>query len=161
MGIVQPHLWYHDNAVEAAEFYVSIFPNSKITNVITAPTDMPGVKAGDPFIVEFELDGMPVTAIAAGNSLTLNAAFSFLVDVEDQETLDHYWDALLAGGGEEVACGWLTDRFGLSWQVVPRQLAQWTTSPDADPEGAVRATEEMLTQKKLDIAALEAAYRGE
>lgn len=161
MGIVQPHLWYHDKAVEAAEHYVSIFPNSRITNVVTAPADMPGVRAGDPFIVEFVLDGMPVTALAAGDSNTLTAAFSFLVEVEDQETLDRYWDALLEGGGEEVACGWLTDRFGLSWQVIPRQLAQWTFGPDADPAGAARATQAMLSQVKLDIAALEAAYRGE
>ncbi|GEK16976.1 VOC family protein [Cellulomonas persica] len=161
MGIVHPHLWYSDNALEAAEFYVSVFPNSRITHVVHAPADMPGVSKGAPFVVSFELDGQPVEAISAGPSLQLNAAFSFVVDCEDQAEIDHYWDALLAGGGQPVACGWLTDRFGLSWQVVPRRLMELTLSPDADPEGAARATQVMLTQTKLDIAALEAAYRGE
>lgn len=161
MGIVHPHLWYDDNALEAAQFYVSIFPNSSITNVVYAPADMPGVTKGDPFVVQFVLDGQPVEALSAGPHLKLNAAFSMVVDCANQQEVDHYWDALLEGGGEEVQCGWLTDRFGLSWQVVPRQLFEWTTSPDADPEGAARATAVMLTQVKLDIAALEAAYRGE
>ena len=160
MGIVHPFLWYSDNALEAAEFYVSVFPNSRIVNVVRAAADMPDVKKGDPFIVQFELDGQPVEAISAGPSLQLNAAFSFVVDCGDQSEVDHYWDALLADGGQEVACGWLTDRFGLSWQVVPRRLFELTQGPDADPEGAARATKVMLTQKKLDIAALEAAYRG-
>jgi predicted 3-demethylubiquinone-9 3-methyltransferase (glyoxalase superfamily) len=161
MGIVHPFLWYSDNALEAAEFYVSVFPNSRMINVVHAPADMPDVKKGDPFVVEFELDGQRVEAISAGPSLQLNAAFSFVVDCADQAEVDHYWDALLEGGGQEVACGWLTDRFGLSWQVVPRKLFELTTSPDADPEGAARATKVMLTQTKLDIAALEAAYRGD
>lgn len=161
MGIVHPHLWYDDNALEAAEFYVSVFPNSRITNVIHAPADMPGVTKGAPFIVAYELDGQPVEAISAGPSLQLTAAFSFVVDCADQAEVDHYWDALLADGGQEVACGWLTDRFGLSWQVVPRRLMELTTSPDADPEGAARATQVMLTQKKIEIAPIEAAYRGD
>lgn len=161
MGIIHPHLWYDDNALEAAEFYVSIIPNSRITNVIHAPADMPGVVKGAPFIVQYELDGQRVEAISAGPSLQLTAAFSFVVECETQEQIDHYWEALLAGGGKEVQCGWLTDRFGLSWQVVPQQLQDWTLSPDADPEGAARATAVMLQQVKLDIAALEAAYRGD
>jgi len=161
MGIVHPHLWYDDNALEAAQFYVSIFPNSSITNVLYAPADMPGVTKGDPFVVQFVLDGQPVEALSAGPTLTLNAAFSMVVDCETQEEVDRYWAALLEGGGEEVQCGWLTDRYGLSWQVVPRRLMELTLSPDADPAGAARATAVMLTQVKLDIAALEAAYRGE
>ncbi len=160
MGIIHPHLWYDDNAVEAAEFYVSVFPNSRIIRVVDAPTDMPGVAAGAPFLVEYELDGQRVEAIAAGPSLQLTAAFSFVVDCETQEEIDRYWDALLAGGGKEVACGWLQDRFGLSWQIVPRSLYEMTISPDADPAGAARATKEMLGQVKFDIAALKAAYEG-
>ena len=161
MGIIHPHLWYDDNALQAAEFYVSIFPNSRITNVVYAPADMPGVRQGDPFIVQYELDGQRVEAISAGPEPKLNAAFSFVVDCADQAEVDHYWDALLAGGGQEVQCGWLTDRFGVSWQVVPRQAMELMLSPTADPAGAARATQVMLTQKKLDIAALEAAYRGD
>jgi len=161
MGIIHPHLWYSDNAYEAAEFYVSIFPNSSITNVVHAPADMPDVKKGDPFIVQYVLDGQQVEAISAGPSLQLNAAFSFVVDCEDQAEVDRYWDALLAGGGQEVQCGWLTDRFGLSWQVVPRRAMELMLGPDADPEGAARATAVMMTQVKLDVAALEAAYRGD
>jgi len=161
MGIVHPFLWYDDNAVEAAEYYVSIFPNSRIISVVHAPADMPGVKKGAPFVVSFEIDGQRVEAMSAGPSLKLDAAFSFVVDCDTQEEIDRYWDALLEGGGKEVACGWLTDRFGLSWQIVPRKLQDWTLSPEADPEGAARATAVMLQQVKLDIAELEAAYRGD
>ncbi|MCR6690680.1 VOC family protein [Cellulomonas sp.] len=161
MGIVHPFLWYSDDALEAAEFYVSVFPRSRILDVVHAPADMPGVTKGAPFVVRFELDGQHVEAISAGPHLQLNAAFSFVVDCADQAEVDHYWDALLAGGGQPVACGWLTDRFGLSWQVVPRRLMELTLAADADPAGSARATQVMLTQTKLDIAALEAAYRGD
>ncbi|GEL94561.1 VOC family protein [Cellulomonas composti] len=161
MGIVHPHLWYADNALEAAEFYVSVFPNSRITNVIHAPADMPGVAKGAAFIVQYELDGQRVEAISAGPYFQLTEAFSFVVECADQAEVDHYWDALLAGGGQESQCGWLKDRFGLSWQVVPQRLMELTLSPDADPEGAARATQVMLTQHKIEIAPIEAAYRGE
>jgi predicted 3-demethylubiquinone-9 3-methyltransferase (glyoxalase superfamily) len=161
MGIVHPHLWFDANALEAAQYYVSIFPSSSITDVLLAPSDMPGAKKGEPFVVHFVLDGQPVEALSAGPHFRLNEAFSMVVDCDTQEEVDRYWDALLEGGGIELQCGWLTDRFGLTWQVVPRQLIEWTLSPDADPEGAARATAVMFTQVKLDIAALEAAYRGE
>jgi len=161
MGIVRPHLWFSDNAVEAAQFHVSVIPNSRVLNVMAAPADMPGVTKGQPFIVQYELDGQRVEALNGGPDLQLNAAFSFIVDCADQAEVDHYWDALLAGGGEPVACGWLTDRFGVSWQVVPTAAMELTLGADADPEGRARATAVMLTQTKLDIAALEAAYRGE
>ena len=156
MGIVHPHLWYSDNALEAAEFYVSVFPNSRITGVVHAPADMPGVTKGAPFVVSFELDGQPVEAISAGPSLQLNAAFSFVVDCADQAEVDHYWDAL-GEGGSHGPCGWLKDRFGLSWQVVPIQMSAWMTHPD--PAARDRAFQAMLTMKKLDIAALERALR--
>lgn len=161
MGIIHPHLWYDDNALEAAEYYVSIFPNSRIVNVVHAPADMPGVKQGDPFIVQYELDGQRVEAISAGPSLQLTGAFSFVVECETQDEIDRYWEALLADGGKPTACGWLDDRFGTTWQVVPKNLGDLLFSPDADPEGAARATAVMLQQVKLDIAALEAAYKGE
>ncbi|MFI2755139.1 VOC family protein [Cellulomonas sp. P22] len=158
MGIVRPHLWYHEHAEEAARFYVSVIPRSEITNVVTAPEGVPGTEPGSAFIVEFTLDGMPVTAISAGPSLTLNAAFSFLVECDTQDEIDHYWDALVVDGGEHGQCGWLTDRFGLSWQVAPRMLGGVLFGPD--PAGAARATEAMLAMTKLDIAAVQAAYDG-
>lgn len=161
MSIIHPHLWYDDNALEAAEFYVSVFPRSRILEVIEAPAGVPGTTEGAPFIVRYELDGQRVEAISAGPSLQLNAAFSFVVECADQAEIDHYWDALLAGGGQEVACGWLTDRFGLSWQVVPAQLGQLLYGTGDDPQAQARATKAMLSQTKLDIAAIEAAYRGE
>lgn len=160
MGIVRPHLWFSDDALEAAQFYVSVIPNSRILNVFEAPTDMPGVTKGKPFIVQYELDGQRVEALNGGPTLQLNAAFSFIVDCADQAEVDHYWDALLADGGEPVACGWLTDRFGVSWQVVPMALMELTLGADADPDGKARATEVMLTQTKIEIAPIEAAYRG-
>ncbi|WP_019136452.1 VOC family protein [Cellulomonas massiliensis] len=161
MGIIHPHLWYDDNALEAAEFYVSIFPRSRILSVVEAPAGVPGTTEGAPFIVRYELDGQLVEAISAGPSQKLDAAFSFVVECADQEEIDRYWDALLAGGGREVACGWLTDRFGLSWQVVPAHLGDLLFGSGDDPAAHARATAAMLSQTKLDIAALEAAYRGE
>jgi len=157
MGIVRPHLWYHSQALEAAEFYVSLIPNSQIRSVTHAPPGIPDVAEGTPFIVDFTLDGMPVQAISAGPSLTLDEAFSFIIDVETQDEIDHYWDALTADGGEPGQCGWCTDRFGLSWQVVPRVLEEYLSGSD---ERSQRATQEMLTQTKLDIARLRAAYDG-
>jgi predicted 3-demethylubiquinone-9 3-methyltransferase (glyoxalase superfamily) len=157
MGIVRPHLWYHSQALEAAEFYTSLIPNSSITSVRTAPVDMPGVAKGTPFIVEFTLDGMPVVAISAGPHLTLDEAFSFVIDCENQEEVDHYWEALIADGGEPSQCGWLKDRFGLSWQVVPRVLDSLLF---AEGEAGARATEAMLSMGKLDIAAIQAAHDG-
>jgi predicted 3-demethylubiquinone-9 3-methyltransferase (glyoxalase superfamily) len=157
MGIVRPHLWYHSQAVEAAELYTSLIPNSSITAVRTAPVDMPGVTKGAPFVVEFVLDGMPVTGLSAGPEFTLNEAFSFVIDCDTQEDVDHYWEALTADGGEPGPCGWLKDKFGVSWQVVPKVLDSLVFAEG--PAGA-RATEAMLSMGKLDIAALQAAYDG-
>ncbi len=155
MGIVRPHLWYHSQAIEAAEFYVSVIPSSSVTSVVEAPVDMPGVAAGTPFIVEFVLDGMPVTAISAGPHFTLDEAFSFYLTCRSQAEVDHYWDVLLSDGGEPSRCGWLKDRFGVSWQVVPVQLEEILGRGD---EGAARAAQAMLQMGKIDIAALESAY---
>ena len=157
MGIVRPHLWYHSQAAEAAELYTSLIPNSSITAVRTAPVDMPGVAKGTPFIVEFTLDGMAVVGLSAGPYFTLNEAFSFVIDCENQEEVDRYWEALIADGGEPSQCGWLKDRFGVSWQVVPRVLESLLYAEG--PAGA-RATEAMLSMGKLDIAKIQAAHDG-
>lgn len=157
MGIVRPHLWYHSRALEAAELYTSLIPNSSITAVRTAPVDMPGVEKGAPFVVEFTLDGMPVTGLSAGPSFTLDEAFSFVIECDTQEEVDRYWDALIADGGEPSQCGWLKDKFGVSWQVVPRVLDSLVFAEGA---AGARATEAMLAMGKLDIAALQAAHDG-
>jgi predicted 3-demethylubiquinone-9 3-methyltransferase (glyoxalase superfamily) len=158
MGIVRPHLWFHDRAEEAAAFYASVVPNSSVTRVTHAPPGIPDMEEGAPFIVEFTLDGMPVTGLNAGPALTLDEAFSFYLTCENQEEVDHYWEALAADGGKHGPCGWLTDRFGVSWQVVPRQLDDIMSRPDA--AGVARATAVMLTMTKLEIEPLEAAYAG-
>jgi predicted 3-demethylubiquinone-9 3-methyltransferase (glyoxalase superfamily) len=157
MGIVRPHLWYHSQAEEAARFYVSLIPNSAITSLRTAPADVPGVEEGSAFVVEFTLDGMPVTGLNAGPMFTLDEAFSFVVDCDTQEEVDRYWDALIADGGEPGQCGWCKDRFGVSWQVVPRAL---DTLVFSGGEGGARAMAAMMEMRKLDIAALQAAYDG-
>ncbi|MCU1432438.1 MAG: hypothetical protein JWP95_1543 [Actinotalea sp.] len=158
MGKVRPHLWFHDRAEEAAAFYASVIPNSAVTRVVTAPPGVPDVAAGAPFIVDFVLDGMPVTAINAGSSLTLDDAFSMYLTCEDQSEVDHYWEVLTADGGSPGQCGWLKDRFGLSWQVVPRDLEAMMTGPDGT--ATARALAVMLTMTKLDMPALQAAYDG-
>jgi len=158
MGIVHPHLWFHTDAEDAAAFYAAVIPNSTVARVVSAPPGVPGVDEGMPFIVEFVLDGMPVTAINGGPALTLDDAFSMYLACETQAEVDHYWGALVAGGGKHGQCGWLTDRFGLSWQVVPRQLEEIMSGPKT--AGVARAMAAMLRMTKLDIAQLEAAYDG-
>jgi len=158
MGMVRPHLWFHDRAEEAAEFYASVVPNSAVTRVVTAPAGVPDVVEGAPFIVDLTLDGMPLTAINAGSAFTLDEAFSLYLTCEDQAQVDHYWEALAADGGKHGPCGWLTDRYGVSWQVVPRQLDDIMSRPDA--AGVARATAAMLAMTELEIEPLEAAYAG-
>jgi predicted 3-demethylubiquinone-9 3-methyltransferase (glyoxalase superfamily) len=157
MPQITPNLWFDNNGLEAAEFYVSVFPNSKITNVTHYTEAGPGAP-GDVLTVDFVLDGQRVTALNGGPELQLDAAFSFVVDCADQDEVDHYWDKLREGGGQEVQCGWLTDRFGLSWQVVP--TAAMELFADDDPERAARVTKAMFGMKKLDLAALQAAADG-
>lgn len=162
MVSIRPHLWYHDNALEAAEFYASLLPDSHIDAVHTAPpgaapADATQVPEGAPFFVEFTLVGMPVAAIAAGPDLTLTDAFSFLLEVDTQEEVDRYWAALTADGGAEGPCGWCRDRFGLSWQVVPRGANELTMGAD---EASARARNAMFAMTKLDLPALRAAYEG-
>ncbi|WP_425954924.1 VOC family protein [Xylanimonas sp. McL0601] len=158
MGIVKPHLWFAEGAEKAAEFYASVIPNSRVTNLVTAPAGVPDVAEGAPFIVDLELDGMPIELLNAGPAFRLDEAFSLIVECDDQEQVDHYWESLTADGGKPGQCGWLTDRFGVSWQVIPKQLAE--LFGDYSTEGQRRAVAAMFTMQKLDIAALEAASRG-
>ena len=155
MPAITPCLWFDGQAEEAARFYVSVFPNSRVLSVNPAPAGTPGVNAGDVLTVEFELDGVRFTGLNGGPHFHFDEAISFQIDTADQDETDFYWDALIADGGEESVCGWLKDRFGLSWQVVPRRLTELTT--DADPERAARALGAMLQMRRIDIAAIEAA----
>jgi predicted 3-demethylubiquinone-9 3-methyltransferase (glyoxalase superfamily) len=151
-----PNLWFDGQAEEAAAFYCSIFPDSRITSVTRYTEAGPG-EPGTVVTVEFELDGHPFVGINGGPDFTFDEAVSFRIDCASQDEVDHYWDRL-TDGGEGVQCGWLRDRFGLSWQVVPVGLAELLR--DDDPERARRATEAMLGMVKLDIAALRAAADG-
>jgi predicted 3-demethylubiquinone-9 3-methyltransferase (glyoxalase superfamily) len=157
MPRITPNLWFDDDGLEAAEFYVSVFPNSEITTVTHYPDDAP--RPGGVLTVNFVLDGQEYTAINGGPQFTFDEAFSLLINCKDQAELDHYWDALTADGGEESQCGWLKDKFGLSWQVVPEGWEQVLTSDDH--EAVKRTMNLMYGMKKLDIAALQAAFDGE
>jgi predicted 3-demethylubiquinone-9 3-methyltransferase (glyoxalase superfamily) len=156
---ITPMLWFDDDAEEAATFYTSIFPNSRVDKVVRAATDTPSNKKGDVITVEFTLDGTTFVGLNGGPEFTFNEAVSFVIDCKDQAEVDHYWDALIKGGGEPSVCGWLKDRFGLSWQVTPRRLLEMTESDDRP--AAERAMKAMLEMTKIDIAKLEEAYKGE
>lgn len=155
---ITPHLWFTDKAREAAEFYVSLFPNSRIDHAQTIPTETPSGPPGSVEVVDFTLAGQPFSAIAAGPLDPFNHAISFMVNCESQAEIDHYWNALLEGGAAEQ-CGWLRDRYGVSWQIVPTVLGQMMKDPDR--ARAKRAMDAMLQMVKLDIAALERAYNGD
>lgn len=152
MGSVSTFLWYDTAAGEAAEFYTSLLPNSRIISTNHASD-------GGVFLVTFELDGQLFQALNAGPHFHFTEAISISVSVETQEEVDRLWEAITADGGEESQCGWAKDRWGLSWQIVPTALAETTGGPD--PEGAARATQAMMQMRKLDIAALRKAYAGE
>ena len=157
MSKITPFLWFDTQAEEAATFYVAIFPNSRIGKVARYSEAGPG-PAGSAMTVNFELDGQALIALNGGPHFNLNEAFSFVIDCQDQAEVDHYWDSLLADGGKESRCGWLKDRFGLSWQVVPRQLGELMSS--SEPGVAGRVAKAMMQMVKLDVAKLEAAARG-
>ena len=157
---ITPFLWFDENAEEAVKSYVSIFKNSKIGSVTRY--DEEGAKAagrpkGSVMTVPFELDGQEFTALNGGPHFKFTEAISFVVNCETQDEVDYFWEKLSAGG-REVQCGWLKDRFGVSWQVVPRVLVEMLQ--DKDPEKSKRAMAAMLTMKKIDIAALKRAYEG-
>jgi predicted 3-demethylubiquinone-9 3-methyltransferase (glyoxalase superfamily) len=145
MPSVTPFLWFDKQAEEAANLYVSIFPNSKITQK-------------NPMTVSFELDGRAFIALNGGPHFQFNEAVSFMIDCVTQEDVDHYWSRLTADGGQEGRCGWLKDKFGVSWQVVPRRLGELLQDPDRERAG--RAMQAMMQMKKIDIAALERAASG-
>ena len=154
MGRITPFLWFDDEGEEAAEFYTSIFPNSRITQVSRYGDAAPG-QAGSVMTVAFELDGQPFVALNGGKQpFSFSEAISFEIDCADQEDVDHYWNRL-TDGGEEGPCGWCKDRFGVSWQVVPTRLTELVTDPD--PAVSQPAMEAMLHMRKIDIAALEQA----
>ena len=157
MPTIIPHLWYAEKAEEAAAFYVSLLPDSRIDSVTPLPADTPSGPAGSVKVVELTLAGRPFMAITAGPLDPFNHAVSFVIACDTQEEIDRLWDALLEGGAGEQ-CGWLKDRYGLSWQIVPAVLGKMMK--DGDRARAARVAEAMLGMVKLDIAGLEKAYRG-
>ncbi len=156
MPRITPNLWFDTESQEAAEFYVSVFPNSEIKNVSYYGEAGPR-EAGTVLTVDFVLDGQEYTAINGGPEFTFTEAISLLINCADQDEIDYYWSKL-SEGGEEGPCGWLKDRYGVSWQVVPTELPKLLSDPD--PEKARRATQAMLQMKKIDIAAIERARDG-
>jgi predicted 3-demethylubiquinone-9 3-methyltransferase (glyoxalase superfamily) len=155
---IVPHLWYTREAEQAARWYVSMFPDSRIDRVTTLPAESPSGPAGSVVVVEFTLCGQAFMALTAGPHHPFNDAISFLVNCDSQAELDRYWNAIVEGGGTPQACGWIIDRFGVRWQIVPTALGEMMADPDKAK--AKRAAEEMLRQVKLDLPKLEAAFRG-
>lgn len=157
MQKISPFLWYVKEAEEAARFYASIFPDSSVDHVNVMPSESPAGPPGSVTVVEFTLFGQSFMAMSAGPLDPFNHAISFYVDCEDQAEVDRYWDALLDGGTAEE-CGWVRDRYGVAWQIVPRFLTRMMSDPDRAK--GKRVTDAMLKMVKLDVAALEAAARG-
>jgi predicted 3-demethylubiquinone-9 3-methyltransferase (glyoxalase superfamily) len=157
MPRITPNLWFDTEGLEAAEFYCSVFPSSEVKNV-SHYTDAGPRPAGTVLTVDFLLDGQPFTAINGGPEFTFDEAISLLINCKDQEEVDYYWTKLTEGG-EEGQCGWLKDKYGLSWQVVPEGMDELVTDPE-DPARAARAMKAMLGMKKIDVAALYAAADG-
>ncbi|WP_369217250.1 VOC family protein [Streptomyces flavofungini] len=157
MPEITPNLWFDTQSEEAARFYVSVFPNSSVKNISYYGENAPR-PAGTVLTVDFVLDGKRFTAINGGPDFTFDEAVSFMIDCADQKEVDHYWSTL-SEGGEEGPCGWLKDKYGLSWQVVPKALPVLLNDPN--PARAQRAMQAMLGMKKLDVAGLYAAADGE
>ena len=150
-------LWFDKDALEAARFYAATFPDSEVGAVHKAPSDFPGGKKGDVLTVEFTVCGIPCFGLNGGPVFKHSQAFSFQIATDTQEETDRYWNAIVNNGGEESACGWCKDRWGLSWQITPRAL---TEALAAGGNEAKRAFEAMMTMKKIDIATIQAARRG-
>jgi predicted 3-demethylubiquinone-9 3-methyltransferase (glyoxalase superfamily) len=151
-------LWYHGDAEDAARFYAETFPDSSVDSVHRAPGDFPSGRKGDVLTVEFTVMGVPCLGLNGGPAFKHNEAFSFQVATADQAETDRYWNAIVGNGGQESACGWCKDKWGLSWQITPIVLTKAVTGPD--PAAAKRAFDAMMQMKKIDIAAIEAARRG-
>jgi len=151
-----PFLWFNDQAEEAARFYVSIFKNSKVLSINHYPPESPG-KEGTVMTVKFELDGEEIVALNGGPHFTLSEAFSFWVKCDTQEEIDYFWEKL-SEGGETSECGWLKDKFGFSWQIVPSSIEEWIS--EEDPERKNRVLKALWQMQKLDLKVLEEAYWG-
>ena len=151
-------LWFDGAALEAARFYAATFPDSTVGAIHRAPGDFPSGKEGDVLTVDFTVLGMPCMGLNGGPAFRHSEAFSFQVATDDQEETDRYWNAIVGNGGQESECGWCKDKWGLSWQITPRVLTEAFTSPDRMV--AKRAFEAMMTMRKIDVAAIEAAVRG-
>ncbi|RUT35127.1 VOC family protein [Arsenicitalea aurantiaca] len=157
MSKITPFLWFNDQLEEAMDFYTGLFPDGRILKIVRHGKNGMGPE-GSAFTAEFELAGQRFSGINGGPHFNFNEAVSFVIDCADQAEVDRYWEALTGNGGAESQCGWCKDRFGVSWQVVPRQLHATINGPDA--EGAARATQAMLKMRKIDVASLERAYAG-
>jgi predicted 3-demethylubiquinone-9 3-methyltransferase (glyoxalase superfamily) len=155
---IAPCLWFNGQAEEAATFYTSILPDSRIDRVHRAAADNPSTPQGAVLTVDFTLAGQPFIGLNGGPDFQFTEAISLSIDCQDQAEVDRYWDKLVEGGGEHSVCGWLKDRYGVSWQVIPRQLGEMLEGPDR--EGAARAMKAMLEMTKIDVAKLREAYDG-
>ena len=158
MTKILPFLWYAKDAEEAARFYCNLIPNSRVLSVNALPAQSPSGPPGSVKIVDFELGGQPFQAMTAGPLDPFNHAISFMIQCEDQAEIDRLWNGLQEGGGQPEPCGWLKDRYGVSWQIVPRALEAMMR--DKDPARAKRVAEAMLKMGKIDIATLQRAYQG-
>jgi predicted 3-demethylubiquinone-9 3-methyltransferase (glyoxalase superfamily) len=153
------HLWFDNQAEEAATFYTDLFDDAKIDRVISAPEGVPDTPAGSTFIVELTIMGQQYIFLNGGPQFPFDSQVSLYVLCDGQEDVDRYWDAFIAAGGKEVQCGWLTDKFGLSWQIIPKQLEELMSGDD--PEVSKRVTAAMLQMVKIDVVGLERAAKGE
>lgn len=158
MNSITPCLWFDKQAEEAANFYAGLFPDSRVDKVQRSPADYPNGKAGDALVVEFTLMGRPYMGLNGGPNFHFTEAVSFSISCEDQAEVDRYWEALTTNGGEPGQCGWCKDRFGLSWQVVPKALPRLLGDPDR--ERGKRAMQAMMHMTKLDVAEIEKAAAG-
>jgi predicted 3-demethylubiquinone-9 3-methyltransferase (glyoxalase superfamily) len=158
MSKISPCLWFNGEAEAAAQHYTTIFPNSRILSVDRSPAETPSGPKDMVLTVNFSLDGQTFIGLNGGPDFKFNEAISFSIDCDDQAEVDRYWDALIEDGGEPSVCGWLKDRFGVSWQVIPRQLPEMLQSPDREAAG--RAMEAMLKMVKIDVKELEDAFHA-
>jgi predicted 3-demethylubiquinone-9 3-methyltransferase (glyoxalase superfamily) len=154
---IQPCLWFDKNAEEAARFYAQTFPDSRVGQITRSPGDYPSGRKGDVLLVEATILGMPFVLLNGGPLFHFNESVSFQVATDDQAETDRYWNAIVASGGQESACGWCKDRFGLSWQITPKRLTQLLA---AGGDTAARAFEAMMEMRRIDIAALDRAVAG-
>ena len=152
-------LWFDGDAREAAEFYARTFPDSHVGSTMKSPVDTPSGPAGQELLVEFTVCGQSFAGLNGGPNFKSNEAVSFMILTEDQAETDRYWNAIVGNGGQESMCGWCKDKWGFSWQITPRTLLAANSSPDKS--AAKRAMDAMMTMKKIDVARIEAAFKGE